>query len=264
MSKKANPALIGVFVLAALAIAAGALIVLGSGKLFRKSMQFVAFFEGSLSGLDVGAPVELRGVRVGSVTRILLEYDTDTGAVATPVYLELDADKFHYRGSRSAGRGMKYHIGQGLRMQLQPQSLITGKLKIMMVSKPGTEARLTGLDPETPEIPTIPMLTESIAHTIEDLPLADIVRNLDTSVAAIAAMATSPQFTNTLASMNDIMTRMDDTMSEVNRIMAAHSPERQQTLAAMRSLEEAGTALRDFLNYLQRHPESLLTGKKEY
>ena len=72
MSKKANPAAIGVFVLAALAIAAGALVVLGSGKLFRESMRIVAFFEGSLSGLDVGAPVELRGVRVGTVTRILL------------------------------------------------------------------------------------------------------------------------------------------------------------------------------------------------
>lgn len=264
MSKKANPAAIGVFVLAALAIAAGALVVLGSGKLFRESMRFVAFFEGSLSGLDVGAPVELRGVRVGTVTRILLEYDTDTGAVATPVYLELDADKFHYRGSKSAGRGVKYHIGQGLRMQLQPQSLITGKLKIMMVSKPGTESRLTGLDPDTTEIPTIPMLTESIAHTIEDLPLADIVRNLDTSVAAIASLATSPQITNTLASMNEVMARMDDMMGEVDRIMAAHSPERQQFLTTMRSLEEAGIAMRDFLNYLQLHPEALINGKKEY
>lgn len=263
MSKKANPATIGAFVLVALAIAAGALVVLGSGRLFRESMHFVAYFDGSLSGLDVGAPVELRGVRVGSVSRILLEYDTDTGTVTTPVYVELEPDKFHYRGSETAGRGMKYHIGQGLRMQLQPQSLITGKLKIMMVNKPGTEARLTGLDPETTEIPTIPRLTESIAHSIEDLPLADIVRNLDTSVAAIASLATSSQITNTLASMNEVMARMDDMMGEIDRMMAAHSPERQQTMAAMRSLEEAGISLRDFLNYLQLHPEALISGKKE-
>ena len=68
MSKKANPTVIGVFVVAALAIAVAAIVTLGSGKLFKQTETFVMYFESSLSGLDVGAPVELQGVRIGEVS----------------------------------------------------------------------------------------------------------------------------------------------------------------------------------------------------
>ncbi|HEV8227869.1 MAG TPA: MlaD family protein, partial [Methylomirabilota bacterium] len=72
MSKRANPTAIGAFVVVALALAVGGLVVLGGMQIFRKELPFVMFFEGSLGGLDVGAPVEIRGVKIGTVTRIRL------------------------------------------------------------------------------------------------------------------------------------------------------------------------------------------------
>lgn len=295
MSKKANPAAIGLFVLVAVVIAALALAVLGSGKLFKETRTFVLFFDSSLSGLDVGAPVELRGVRVGSVTRIHLRYDTDHGTVSTPVYVEFLPDSFQMQGERAEGKGMKYHIERGLRAQLQPQSLITGKLKIALVDKPDSEIRLVGADPETEEIPTIPTLSESIAQGLEKLPFIQIVENLDKSMASLAQFAQSGALTNAADRINEMVSEIQTLATTVNRelpnvlestrknadqflevqkdingileeiklVLADRSPERQQYLSTMRSIEDASTALRDLLAYLQLHPEALITGKKE-
>ncbi len=295
MSKQANPATIGAFVLAGLVMAASALAILGSGKLFKESQQFVLYFDSSLSGLDVGAPVECRGVRIGTVTRITLDYDTANGNLSTPVYIQLEADRIHFTQDKR-GRGMDYHIAQGMRAQLQSQSLITGKLKIMLVNEPGTPLRLVGGDPRTPEIPTIPMLSETIANTIEELPLPEIIRNLNRTMESVAHYTSSGDMTNAIARLASILQQMDQLASGLNRhlpqvlssaqqnadqflsvqqeagavireikdILARNSAERQQINTTLRSMEDAALALRDFLAYLQLHPESLITGKKEY
>jgi paraquat-inducible protein B len=295
MSKKANPTAIGFFVLAALVVAAAALAFLGSGKLFTETRTFVLFFDSSLSGLDVGAPVEYHGVRVGSVTRIFLQYDTSASTVLTPVYIEMERDRMTYKGDEQQAKSIEYHVQQGLRAQLQPQSLVTGKLKIMMVDKPGSELRLVGGDPETAELPTIPTLTESLAAKIEALPLSEIIVNLNKSVEAIAQFTASGDLTNAMARVNGILEevhmlasnvnaalpsvlqsaklnadqflRVQDDISgvleEMKQLMATRSPERQQFLQTMRGMEDAALALRDLLAYLQLHPEALITGKKE-
>ena len=70
MSKAANPKLVGVFVLGAIALTIGVLAVLGGGKLFQRRTPVVMFFQGSVTGLNVGSPVNFRGVRVGQVTGV--------------------------------------------------------------------------------------------------------------------------------------------------------------------------------------------------
>ena len=131
MSKKANPTVIGIFVVLAIALAAVAIIILGSGKLFAETEPYVLYFEGDLSGLDVGAPVAYQGVQVGSVTAIKLQYNTDSGEIFIPVYIELETDLIEYVGSHAAGKGLEYHIEKGMRAQLHSQSLVTGKLKVI-------------------------------------------------------------------------------------------------------------------------------------
>ena len=295
MSKKANPAIIGAFVLVALGIAAIALALLGSGKFFEDRRKVVMFFDSSLSGLDVGAPVEFRGVRIGTVTQIILRYDTDHGTVLTPVYVEFFPDSFQRQGRLIEGKGIAYHVEQGMRAQLQPQSLITGKLKISLVDRPGTAIRLTGADPEVEEIPTIPTLTESVAQGLEKLPFVQIVENLDKSMASLSAFTESGALTSAAHRVDSALTQIEaltktandrlpmvldsarqnadqflevqkdlnGILEELKLVLADRSPERQQYLSTMRSIEDASIALRDLLAYLQLHPESIITGKKE-
>ncbi|MDD5708152.1 MAG: MlaD family protein [Kiritimatiellae bacterium] len=295
MSGKANPAAIGAFVLAGAAIAVGALIALGTFNFTKHASRHVIFFESSLSGLDVGAPVEYRGVRIGQVSSIALEYNPRTRAVLIPVCVDLEDALFKYVDARADTLALKDHVQQGLRAQLQAQNLLTGKLKVMLVDKPGTPIRLVGAYPGVPEIPAIPTLVENISHSIEKLPLARIAANIDVSMKQIAELASSGELTNAVLLLSGALielkslshrlnadlpavldtvrqngdsllraqTDLEVLLKDLHEMLAAGSPERQQAAMTLRSLEDAANSLRNLIDYLQVHPEALLSGKKE-
>ena len=84
MAKQANRMMIGGFVVLAVIIMAASLVVFGSGKFFKKTVKCVMYFDGSVKGLNVGAPVLFQGVQIGSVTSIILEVDPTNAAAANP------------------------------------------------------------------------------------------------------------------------------------------------------------------------------------
>ena len=89
MGSKANPKLIGAFALGAIALLVIAIIAIGGGKLFRQTIPIVMYFPRSVAGLNVGAPVTFRGVRLGEVTDIFLGFDPKSRDVVIPVFAEL-------------------------------------------------------------------------------------------------------------------------------------------------------------------------------
>ncbi len=93
MSKQANKTMIGVFVLGAIGLALVAVVLLGSGKFFTKTYVAVCYFEGSVGGLNIGAPVVFRGVKVGSVRDVVLRYDPGKLTIQIPVFIEIDPRK---------------------------------------------------------------------------------------------------------------------------------------------------------------------------
>ena len=84
MSQKANPTLIGGFVLGALVLLVGGVLLFGKGLFFApKRQQFVIYFPDSVNGLNVGAPVKLKGVTVGTVTDVRVQYDVENARLLT-------------------------------------------------------------------------------------------------------------------------------------------------------------------------------------
>jgi len=67
MSRRANPTLIGIFVLGALSLAVVTILLLAGGDWLQQRRQVVMYFEGAAQGLRVGAPVVFLGVKVGAV-----------------------------------------------------------------------------------------------------------------------------------------------------------------------------------------------------
>ena len=133
--KRANPAVIGGFIVGAVVLAIAGVMMLGSGKLFTETIKCVMYFEGAIQGLYVGAPVNFRGVKVGSVTSIKMQFDRQNFDIRIPVIVDfpkgaggtmemLNADP------RTPTDALAALIERGLRAQLQTDSLVTGLLFI--------------------------------------------------------------------------------------------------------------------------------------
>src|SRR6266852_2310652 len=98
MGKKSNPAVIGAFVVGALVLALGGLLLFGSGRLFKHTVSFVMFFPGDVTGLNVGAPVKFKGVEIGAVSNLQLRFgdmkqvsaDEVGKGIRIPVFVEID------------------------------------------------------------------------------------------------------------------------------------------------------------------------------
>jgi paraquat-inducible protein B len=180
MSKQASKTLIGAFVLGALGLIIAGVVVFGSGKFLRKVEKAVMFFEGSVQGLQVGAPVVFRGVQIGHVTNIVLEVNEKDLTGHIPVYIEIYPHKVVPIGGGSFDQRYRQAlIEKGLRAQLELQSFVTGQLVVNLDFYPNTPIRLVGLEKEYPEIPTIPSGIEQLKKRIEQLPLKEIADRLN-------------------------------------------------------------------------------------
>jgi paraquat-inducible protein B len=211
MSKKANKTLIGAFVLGAVVLIVAGVIIFGGGKFFQKTVKFVMFFEGSVKGLQVGAPVVFRGVKIGEVTNIELRFNPRDMSVQIPVYVEVEPDKFAGPAAKNAKRYQYYQalIDKGLKAQLQTQSFVTGLLQIGVDFYPEKPVRLLGLVKKYPEIPTIPTSMQELTKTLENLPLKDITEKLASAMEGINKIVNSPEINESLSSANKLFKDID-------------------------------------------------------
>lgn len=198
MSKPASKKLIGLFVLGAIALLVVALVIFGSGKIFTKTVPVVFYFEGSVKGLDVGSPVVIRGVKIGAVTDVELQLDVKDSSFRIPVHAEFDPAKISKIGGvkytpQERTAAMKKLIDQGLRAQLQMQSIVTGQLLINLNFLPDTPIRLVGTDPRQLEIPTVPTPIEELAQKLEKLPIEETFNKLASTVGRVEEIISSPE-----------------------------------------------------------------------
>jgi paraquat-inducible protein B len=179
MSTRVNSAAIGAFVVGAIALLLVALLVWGGTGLFHRKLTYVMFFDSSVTGLNKGAPVLARGVKVGEVTDVRLRWGT-RGVIGVYVGLEPDSVRGMAEGGpvQAIERAVQ---ADGLRAQLRLESFVTGVLYVALELRPDTPIVLRGLDPKVPELPTIPTDIEvwtaklqRLAEKIENIPLDQI------------------------------------------------------------------------------------------
>lgn len=190
MARKTNPKIIGGFVVGACVLVIAGVLAFGGGEFLKPKAEAVIFFQGSLGGLDVGAPVTFRGVKVGTVTKIVIEYDIAKQVLNIPVYLQLETEKFQIvSGQRNPLKNMDALISRGLRGQLETLSMVTGQTSINFDFHPGTPIRLLGIKKGVQEFPSIPssmaQLTASVSSVLEklsSLPLDQISTQIITTI----------------------------------------------------------------------------------
>jgi paraquat-inducible protein B len=208
--------MLGGFVVGALALLVVAAILFGSGKVFKKTSLRVMYFDGSVKGLNVGAPVLFRGVSVGSVKGMSLHWDTNKKELDIPVVIEIEPDRFKVVGGSVAktapAESHKELVERGLRAQLEMQSFVTGQLLVALDFHPGTPFTLHEDAPYL-EIPTIPTTMQQIAKALEQLPLEELVNRLTSAVTAIDRKLNSP-------AMDSTIKNLDESLNETRKLVA--------------------------------------------
>jgi paraquat-inducible protein B len=190
---------------------------------------------------------------------------------------------------------MEKLIKQGLRAQLKTDSLVTGKLFIAVDMHPDKPIRLLGAIQDYQEIPTILSGMQQLTKTIEDLPLEELVENTMRAVVGIDKLVNSPDLTASISalrlaleSFGKMAKNVDgqvDPIAESFRSTAKSAEEtlEQVTLAlegirdmtgknspiyyevnqAFEDLSDTARSISILADYIQRHPESLIRGKKQ-
>ena len=221
MAKQASKTVIGVFVVSSIAMLIAGVIIFGSGEMFKKTNKYVMFFEDSVKGLSVGAPVIWHGVAVGSVSSIVLKANAKNLTIDVPVVIEVDPQRVEVEEgkSRDLREQIKLMIKKGLRARLALQSLLTGSSMVEVEFLPDTPVRLTGLDSRYPEIPTVKSPMDRLAQKLQDLPiekiagkLADILDNLDTVIA-------DPEIKEMVHNLNVASKKLDHVLENADKLV---------------------------------------------
>jgi paraquat-inducible protein B len=233
MAKPASKALIGVFVVGAVALVAAAVAIFGSGEFFSERPRFVMYFPGSVNGLEIGSPVQFRGVKIGQVTEISATLNKDL-SVVIPVYAEYEPDSLAVPDElKKEIEGRRYPfihrlIAKGLKAQLRMKSLITGQLYVALDFFPDKPLKLVGINKRTPEIPTIPSTSEVLMETLEKIPLGEIADNLLKVTEGVEMLVNSPE-------MKGSMKNLDVSLQQLAVLIRDIDAEVKPTLTAARN-----------------------------
>jgi paraquat-inducible protein B len=247
MSKKASARVIGVFVLGAVTLLVAGVMIFGSGRFFQKKSKFVLFFDGSVKGLTVGAPVLLQGVQIGSVIDIKVIFNPETLGFQTPVYIEILPESIAnakdmaearktYEVKAGTQQAIDLFVQRGLRARLEMQSLVTGKLLISLAFHPGTPVYLAGLDKQYPEIPTIPTEMKELVKKLEELPIQELVEKATHAVTSLDSLVSSPEVKESISALNLALKDMGALVQSLNREVGPLSASLQGTLGDARKL----------------------------
>jgi paraquat-inducible protein B len=241
---------------------------------YTKRARFLVEFEGSVRGLDVGAPVEAQGMKIGRVVDFRLVVDAAKNTVRVPVVCEIDLARANIinQPPDQVGKGILVEelVKLGLRAQLRTASLITGQLLVALdffPNAPPAEIVETGPYPQLPTVPTqLESLTRSVSQTLDklaSLPLDDFMQDTRKTLDEARQLMTSAnaQATPLLTSLRETSTAADSVLKSMGTAYGNGSQIRSQLSALLTQLQETLRSAQMLANYLEQHPDSVIRGK---
>lgn len=251
MPKQPNRKLIGIFMLASITVFMGILGYLLQNKLFaKKGGEVVMYFEESINGLSVGSPVVLKGVKVGEVSKIAIVANPEDLSFSIPVYARMQSKSIagvkNYDTSRAVLDAL---VEKGLRARLVSQSYVTGQLMIELEMLPGTPVKYHE-NAKAVELPTALSPLGELSRGLQKLPLQEGVKN----------------FTEFFEGLNKSMPEVNRIIRDIDKIVSRNKGASAEVLdninKATINVGKAAKSMQNLTDYLERHPEALLKGKK--
>lgn len=219
--KTANATALGLFVVIGLAFVVGGVVLFSSGRLFRPEQRYILYFDGSLTGLNPGAPVKFRGVTVGRVEEVLIRHNQAGDDFVMPVIIAVDKKLAQSKSDTNLQIGdqdrVNILISRGFRGRLEAESLVTGVLYVGLdFVRDAPPPVFHQIRPQYQEIPTLPSSVQQLLTSLEhlDLPrlstnLNTLLANADDKVRELDILHINSGLTNLLGSANQFVTAPD-------------------------------------------------------
>ncbi|MGE5311029.1 MAG: MlaD family protein, partial [Nitrospirota bacterium] len=245
-------------------------------KTYVEKRYFVLYFNESVRGLTRGAPVEFRGIRIGQVLDVSLQFESEKTAFQIPVLIEVEPERIEVIGKRPtpSDKLLEKFIERGLRAQLKTGSLLTGQLFVQLDFYPNAPRREITYAGRYPVVPTVPTPLAAASETIskfldrlDKLPLEQTVAELREGVKALNETITVTQGlvsrlgTEVAPQAKATLEQAEKTLASVERLTSSDAPASQDLQQALREFAEASRSIRILTDYLQQHPDSIIFGK---
>jgi paraquat-inducible protein B len=262
------------------------------------SETYLLEFKESVRGLPVGAPVDLRGVTEGEVTKIDLALNPGNSEISIPVEIQFYPERLgaRYRNKsqqvkpRDSRALLDALVAHGLRAEVKSGNLLTGQLFIALDFVPKAKPGKIDWSTTPPRFPVIPgsmdQLQKSvmqIAQKFEKIPLEELagdarktIQTLDTTLKSAEKLlrnvdgAVIPETRSALVEARQSLEDVRKTLAEVrktlggaNQVLGSDAPVQLDLRETLREVSRAAQSLRVLGDYLEQHPESLIRGKRE-
>lgn len=258
------------------------------------SVTAVLHFNQSIRGLTPGATVDFRGVVLGEVKSIGIEYDSERREFDMPVVVEIyparlgrKYAKAQAQSSYTQQQRIQFMVSRGLRAQLRTGNLLTGQLYIALDFFPNAP-KVAVQETEMIELPTVPngldelqAQISSITTKLNKVPFDQIGQDLQKSLVTLNRTLNSaeklaqtlnqdvaPELTTamkdvrkTLDNANRTLSNVDQTLSNADRTLSEDAPLQQDLRQTLQDLSRAAASMKVLTDYLEQHPESVIRGK---
>lgn len=295
MPKTVTPMQVGTFVLVALFLALGMILFFSTTTLFSSTQSYIMYFEDSVKGLSVGSSVKFKGVPIGQVKKIYISYNQAATSARIPVLIEIESEQLAQLANLrkvSVNDVLQREIDNGLRAQLQIESFITGLLFIDLNYYTNAPPAMYYQENKIyREIPTMRTPFSDLGNSANDLiarlsavdyeglanELKGLASNLNTALSSVDFQKLGPAFTQSMTSLNAILGRAEKldvsgnlveslksirtASDELSGMVNGESASGQKLQHLADNLSEAAEAVSRLANYLEEHPNALLTGK---
>lgn len=299
-------------------------------EVLPQGVRFIVRFDQDVSGLSVGAPVTVKGLRVGTVREVAVVIDSTTAVIDVPVVIDVVPERITVDGGEPEDAAAVHDLARrlvagGLRAGLESATPLGGPQRVTLAFVPDAEAAELGEGGRYPEIPTAPSLADELRGTVEilldrvaALPLEQVVEELMATLAELRALVTAPEIREMLDTvgavsdelrdliagpeLREALTAVVDAGDELRELAAGLDARLEPSIGALQraagsietaagqstvaingleqtigprsplwdellqtSRELAGTtrALRLLIEYLERHPDALIRGRRE-
>lgn len=245
-----------------------------------ESYEFILYFENSVRGLSKGAPVEFRGIKIGVVTDVALEYDVSRMWLQIPVRIRLEPGRMRALGDDKLTlyETISIMVQRGMRAQVASGSLLTGALYITLDFDGDAPLEFRGRANGPPEIPTLERGPNALMASATEF--VDRLNELPLERLFERGAATLEQGTATLARIDRLVIKIDGQLDPLMNNVKGTTKAATQALLALRAalpegsvvqnnlnralseMTAASAAVRRFADMIEREPESLLRGKR--